>query len=167
MSIVTGLLVALATVVGMEAFAYATHRWIMHGPLWSLHASHHEPRKGWFEKNDWFAFMFAIPSVLCVFAGTQLGLGEAFTWVGVGIIVYGTIYFVFHDVIVHRRVKHGWVPKSAYMRRIVQAHRLHHAVEGKDGTVSFGFLYAPPVRVLKAQLDGRAKASSRASRAAH
>ena len=45
------------------------------------------------------------------------------------------------------------MPKSAYMKRIVQAHRLHHAVSSKHGTVSFGFLWAPPVRVLKAELE--------------
>ena len=38
------------------------------------------------------------------------------------------------------------------MKRLVQAHRLHHAMATKHGAVSYGFLYAPPVRVLKAQL---------------
>jgi beta-carotene 3-hydroxylase len=82
--------------------------------------------------------------------------------VGTGIAVYGAIYFGFHDVIVHRRVKHGWRPRSEYMRRIVQAHRLHHAVETREGTVSFGFLYAPPIRALKAQLAANEAARLRA-----
>lgn len=167
MNPVAGILIAFATVLGMELFAYVMHRWVMHGLLWSLHASHHAPREGLFEKNDWFAVIFALPSVLCIFAGTQLGWHPAFTWVGIGICLYGAIYFIFHDIIVHRRVKHGWRPKSAYMRRIIQAHRLHHAVETKDGTVSFGFLYAPPVRRLKAQLKasstGRSAAADRAT----
>jgi len=171
MSLASGLLVLLATIAFMEGFAYAMHRWIMHGPLWALHESHHRPRQGWFERNDWFAFVFAIPSVLLIFMGTQLGYPPALAWIGYGVSVYGVIYFVFHDVIVHRRLKHGWRPKSEYMRRIVQAHRLHHAVETKDGTVSFGFLYAPPVRALKAELARneaarlRATASSTARRA--
>jgi len=152
MSLAPGLLLLVATVAFMEGFAYAMHRWVMHGPLWSLHKSHHSPRTGWFERNDWFAVVFALPSILLIFMGTQLGFSPAFAWVGTGIAVYGMIYFGFHDVIVHRRLKHGWRPKGAYMRRIVQAHRLHHAAETKDGTVSFGFLYAPPVRQLKAQL---------------
>ncbi len=29
---------------------------------------------------------------------------------------------------------------------------MHHAVEGKERCVSFGFLYAPPLPVLKQQL---------------
>jgi len=162
MSLGIGLLILLATVAFMEGFAYAMHRWIMHGPLWVLHESHHRPRTGWFERNDWFAVVFAIPSVLLIFMGTQLGFSPAFAWIGTGIAVYGAIYFGFHDVIVHRRVKHGWRPKSDYMRRIVQAHRLHHAVETREGTVSFGFLYAPPVRRLKAQLAASEAARLRA-----
>ena len=29
-----------------RAFAYVAHRWVMHGPGWFLHASHHRPRDG-------------------------------------------------------------------------------------------------------------------------
>lgn len=140
-----GIAVMLATIAGMEAFAYAAHRWIMHGPMWSWHASHHRERDGHFERNDRFAVVFAAVSCGFIFAGTQLGLGSLWTWIGAGVVVYGMIYFGFHDVLVHRRVAHGIVPRSKYLRRIVQAHRLHHAVGTRDGTVSFGFLYAPPI----------------------
>ncbi len=34
----------LVTVIGMEGFAYAAHRWVMHGWGWFLHASHHTRR---------------------------------------------------------------------------------------------------------------------------
>ena len=152
MALWSGLLLALATIAVMELAAYAGHRWVMHGPLWVLHKSHHAPRDGLFERNDWFAVLGAIPSILLIFMGTQLKLGDAFTWIGVGIVVYGAIYFGFHDIIVHRRLTTGYVPRSAYMKRIVQAHRLHHAVHTKLGTVSFGFLYAPPVQALRARL---------------
>lgn len=33
----TGLLLFVATVVGMEGFAYVAHRWVMHGWGWFLH----------------------------------------------------------------------------------------------------------------------------------
>ena len=56
---------------------------------------------------------------------------------------------------VHRRWPFRYVPKSGYLKRLYQAHRMHHAVEGKDGAVSFGFLYAPPVETLKRQLQAR------------
>src|SRR3546814_3823050 len=105
--------------------------------------------------------MFAIPSVLCFLAGVRLGWGDAFTWVGAGIAAYGAIYFGFHDLIVHKRVSHPYVPRSSYMKRIVQAHRLHHAVETKDGAVSFGFLWALPVAMLKARLAAKGRAGIR------
>jgi beta-carotene 3-hydroxylase len=147
-----GLVLFVLTVAGMEAFAYAAHRWVMHGPGWFLHKSHHEPRTGMFEWNDLYAVIFAIPSFVLLLGGVQLGWWQGFTWIGAGIAAYGAIYFGFHDVIVHARVAHRYVPRSRYMKRIVQAHRLHHAVESKHGTVSFGFLWAPPADVLKRRL---------------
>lgn len=163
MSLGTGLLILLVTVGFMEVFAYAMHRWVMHGFMWALHKSHHRPRNGPFEANDWFAVIFALPSILLIFVGTQGGGSPGWAWAGAGVAVYGMIYFFFHDIIVHRRLKHGWRPKSAYMRRIVQAHRLHHAAETKHGTVSLGFLYAPPVRQLKAELAANQQVRLRAS----
>ncbi|WP_448662765.1 sterol desaturase family protein [Sphingomonas sp. CJ20] len=142
----------LATVIGMEGFAYVAHRWLMHGPGWFLHESHHRPRTGPFELNDLYAAIFAVPSFVLLLGGVQLGWWDGFTWIGAGIAAYGAIYFGFHDVIVHRRLRTGYVPRSSYMKRIVQAHRLHHAVGTKHGTVSFGFLWAPRPEMLKAQL---------------
>ena len=162
MSIWQGLLLALGVVVLMEGVAYAGHRWVMHGPMWWLHKSHHEPREGHFERNDWFAVLGAVPSVFLIFAGTQLGWGEWLAWVGLGISIYGMIYFGFHDVIVHRRLETGYVPRWSYMKRIVQAHRLHHAVETREGTVSFGFLVAPRPEELKAELARRGRTGVRA-----
>ncbi|MBE7608154.1 beta-carotene hydroxylase, partial [Salmonella enterica subsp. enterica serovar 4:-:1,2] len=40
MSWIIGLLLFVATVAGMEGFAYGAHRWLMHGPGWFLHKSH-------------------------------------------------------------------------------------------------------------------------------
>ena len=145
-------LILLGTTAAMELFAYVMHRWVMHGPGWFLHASHHRARTGPFEWNDLYAAIFAVPSIVLLYGGVQAGWGEWATAMGAGIAAYGAIYFGFHDVIVHRRMPHRIVPRSAYFKRIVQAHRLHHVVESKHGAVSFGFIYAPPVERLKAQL---------------
>lgn len=162
MSTFTGLLLLLATIAFMELFAYVVHRWVMHGRIgWLLHESHHRARNGWFELNDLYAVIFAGPSVLLIYLGLQARLGMWSVWVGAGIAAYGAIYFLFHDVVVHRRIAHRLVPRSAYFKRIVQAHRIHHAVESREGTVSFGFIYAPRVEVLKARLasgGGRVRA---------
>jgi beta-carotene 3-hydroxylase len=150
-----GILLFVATIAGMEGFAYAAHRWVMHGPGWFLHASHHRPRTGAFELNDLYAMIFATPSIVLLLGGVQLGWWPGTTWIGAGIAAYGAIYFGFHDVIVHQRLPHRHVARSRYMKRIVQAHRLHHAVESKHGAVSFGFLWAPPADMLKRQLKAR------------
>lgn len=157
-----GLALFVATVAAMEGVAYAAHRWVMHGPGWMLHASHHRARSGWFEANDLYFVIFAAPSILLLLGGVRLGLGEWATWMGAGIAGYGAIYAIFHDVIVHRRVPHRYGARAPYMKRIVQAHRLHHAVETKDGAVSFGFLVAPPPEALKAELARRRRAGVRA-----
>jgi beta-carotene 3-hydroxylase len=145
-------LIFLATLAAMELFAYVMHRWVMHGPGWFLHASHHRVRTGMFELNDLYGVIFALPSIALIWLGVQEGWGAGWTAAGAGIAGYGAVYFGFHDWIVHRRLPHRIVPRSDYFKRIVQAHRLHHVVESKHGTVSFGFLWAPPAEQLKAQL---------------
>ena len=166
MSVLAGLALFLATIAFMEGFAYVVHRWVMHGRLgWLLHASHHRAREGRFELNDLYGVIFAVPSIVLLYGGVQGGWGEWATWVGAGIAGYGAIYFGFHDIIVHRRLEHRIVPRSAYFKRIVQAHRIHHAVESREGAVSFGFIYAPPIDSLKADLAASKQAEIRQPRA--
>ena len=164
MTVLFGILLFVATILAMEGVAYVAHRWVMHGPGWFLHASHHSERQGAFELNDLYAFIFAIPSIVLLLGGVQLGWGDWATWVGAGIAAYGAIYFGFHDVVVHQRVSHRYVARSSYMKRIIQAHRLHHATAGKHGSVSFGFLWAPPAVELKRQLALSEQASLREPR---
>jgi len=60
---------------------------------------------------------------------------------------------VAHDGMVHRRWPLRWTPRGGYLKRLYQAHRLHHAVQGREGCVSFGFLWAPSPQRLKRQLQ--------------
>lgn len=161
MSFLIGPLLFILTIAAMEGVAYVAHRWIMHGPGWFLHKSHHRPRTGFWELNDLYFVIFAAPSITLL-VGASLGWGAWAGWVGAGIAGYGAIYLGFHDIIVHRRLNHRYIPKSDYMKRIIQAHRLHHAVETKEGTVSFGFLVAPKPEDLKAELARRGRAGVRA-----
>ena len=57
------ILLFLVTFAAMEGFAYVMHRWVMHGPGWFLHASHHRERPGRWEANDLYFVIFAMPSV--------------------------------------------------------------------------------------------------------
>jgi beta-carotene 3-hydroxylase len=158
----TGILLFVTTIALMEGVAYAAHRWIMHGIGWFLHESHHRPRSGHFELNDLYAAIFAVPSFLLIYGGLQLGWWDGFIWIGAGVAAYGAIYFGFHDVIVHNRIPTRYLPRSPYMKRIVQSHRLHHVVETREGTVSFGFLVAPRPESLKAELKKRDRRGVRA-----
>lgn len=150
-SLLLDLLVIVLTVVAMEGIAAATHRYIMHGAIgWGWHRSHHEDEGGVLEANDLYAVVFTVLS------GLLIALGMAGVWplrqVGIGLMVYGILYFCVHDGLVHQRWPFRYVPRRGYLKRLVQAHKMHHAVEGRDGCVSFGFLYAPPVRALKERL---------------
>lgn len=143
-------LIVLLTVVAMELVSILAHKYVMHGFGWGWHRSHHEPRTGWFEKNDLYAIVFAALAIVLIALGTAGR--HPLEWIGAGMTAYGFLYFVAHDGLVHRRWPFRYVPRGGYLKRLYQAHRMHHAVEGKDGAVSFGFLYAPPVATLKQQL---------------
>jgi beta-carotene 3-hydroxylase len=134
----------------MEAFAWAMHRYVMHGVLWCWHRSHHTRHGRLLELNDLFAVIFAAPAIVCLWFGARSG--SWLTPVGWGITAYGFCYFMFHDGLVHRRFPVPLKPDGAFWRRRLQAHRLHHAVATRRGCVSFGFLWVKPIRSLKAQL---------------
>jgi beta-carotene 3-hydroxylase len=73
-------------------------------------------------------------------------------WIALGTTIYGMLYFLAHDGLVHQRWPFRYVPRKGYLKRLYQAHRLHHAVRGKDGCVSFGFIWSPSIDSLKAEL---------------
>lgn len=149
----SGLVLFVGTFVGMEGLAWLMHRYLMHGPLWVLHESHHRPRQNsWFERNDLFGIAFALPSIVLIYLGTH---GQPLLLaIGTGMTAYGAAYFGFHDVLVHRRIRHSWAPRGAYLRRIVRAHLIHHKTLTREGAVSFGFLYAPPLAAPEATTRG-------------
>ena len=149
------LLIVIATVLFMEGVAWSSHKYVMHGFGWNWHRDHHERHDGFFEKNDLYAVVGAAISISFFMIGSPLVLGNAAwapgTWVGVGVLCYGVIYTLVHDGLVHQRW-FRYVPKRGYAKRLVQAHKLHHATEGKEGGVSFGFIFARDPAVLKQEL---------------
>ena len=106
-------------------------------------------QKSHLEKNDLYAVIFSV-ATLSVFIVSAPQ--SALWWIAIGITLYGLLYALVHDVIVHRRLPVKWQPRNAYFKRLIQAHHLHHAVQGRDNSVSFGFLYAPPLDKLHARL---------------
>lgn len=125
--------------VGIELLATFIHKYLMHGPLWFIHESHHRP-KSKIELNDVFALIFGGLGVWLLFAGLLAGYDPRF-WVGLGISVYGGVYFYLHDVLVHRRSMTAKAPDWAYIKALRHAHRMHHKHVNKQPSESFGLLF--------------------------
>ena len=137
------ILLAVGTFFFMEGVAWFTHKYVMHGVLWSWHRSHHTLHNHTLEKNDLFAVVFSIPAILLILLGTVSQQFHFALYIGIGITGYGIFYFIFHDIIVHRRIKINYKAKNSYMKRIMRAHYIHHEKHTKEGCEAFGFLYAP------------------------
>ena len=127
----------------MEGVAWFTHKYIMHGVLWTWHRSHHRVHGQALERNDLFALVFSLPSIGLFYYSTYYTETFYLTSVAIGILGYGLFYFIFHDIIVHRRVKIKFKATSKYMKRIMNAHYVHHEKHTKEDGEAFGFLYAP------------------------
>jgi beta-carotene 3-hydroxylase len=136
-------LIAIGTFLFWEFVAWFTHKYVMHGFLWIWHKSHHTVHDHALEKNDWFAVVFSIPSIILFVVSTSVYKSPYLFAVAVGIACYGLFYIVFHDVIVHQRIKWRPLKRSAYLNRMIHAHYIHHSKHTKDGCEAFGFLIAP------------------------
>ncbi len=114
----------------------------MHGIAWYFHKDHHQKKPGFFERNDFFFVVFAIPSWLCIMLGWMNG-NWYFVGFGFGIAAYGITYFLVHDVLIHRRFK--WFDKmnSPYIKGIRMAHKVHHKELNKEGGTCFSLLIVP------------------------
>lgn len=142
MDILLNAVIVAALAVYMEYVAYFTHKYVMHGFLWVLHKDHHRPRGRGLQKNDLFALFFAAISFLLIATGVLRQVWPLAS-AGLGVALYGLGYFLFHDVMFHRRLRGLRLkPRGSYLERIVSAHKVHHQHSGPDNGVSFSFLYA-------------------------
>ena len=146
--------IALLTFVLMEGITWLTHRFIMHGFLWYLHEDHHKKGPGFFEKNDAFFLIFAIPSWLCIMLGLQYQVYWAAA-IGAGIALYGFAYFVVHEVIIHQRFKFFTRSNNTYIRTIRWAHKMHHKHLEKQEGESFGMLFVAKQYWDKVKADNK------------
>tara|TARA_R110000772_G_scaffold209506_2_gene320054 strand:- start:803 stop:1207 length:405 start_codon:yes stop_codon:yes gene_type:complete len=127
----------------MEVVTWCTHKFVMHGFLWVLHADHHEPKyPNVFEKNDAFFVIFAIPSILLLYFGISPTINYLF-FIGLGILFYGIAYFLVHDVLIHQRFKWFKNIKNKYLLALRKAHKIHHKNMGKEDGECFGMLLVP------------------------
>ena len=127
----------------MEGITWLTHKYVMHGFGWFLHADHHEP--GYphvFEKNDAFFVVFAVPSIALFFLGSYTPQTYLF-FIGLGILCYGLAYFLVHDVLIHRRFSWFKNTNNRYLKALRKAHKVHHKNMGKEDSQCFGMLFVP------------------------
>lgn len=148
--------IVIFTFIAMEGVTWITHRFVMHGLLWNLHEDHHQPRNRFFEKNDLFFVIFAIPSMILMYFGTHSASLFYMLFIGIGITLYGAAYFVVHDIIIHQRFKFFTRSSNFYVRAIRKAHKVHHKHLGKEDGECFGMLWVP-VRYFREALNPRQK----------
>jgi len=143
MNVVINIGIVLAAFIAMEAVAWLTHKYIMHGLFWFLHKDHHHKEsEGFLEKNDFFFLIFAIPGIICLALGSFYGNNIAL-YIGIGITLYGACYFFVHDIFIHQRFKILRNANNWYFKAIRRAHKMHHKHINKEDGECFGMLWVP------------------------
>lgn len=148
MDILIWIAVFLGTFFFMEFMAWFTHKFIMHGFLWSLHRDHHKKdHESWWERNDFFFLFYAAVSIGFFLTWKNLDFWYGLP-IGLGIFAYGLTYFFVHDIFIHQRFKLFRNANNRYAKAIRRAHKMHHKHTGKDKGESFGMLI-PPLKYFK------------------
>lgn len=139
METIIKILLILLAFFFMEFTAWFTHKYVMHGFMWFFHKDHHIRDGRKMEWNDIFAIIFAIPSIVLIYFGVMNPNGYILS-IGIGIMLYGLAYFLFHDVYVHQRIPILKNFSNRYLRATVKAHQEHHKPHAE---YNYGFLVAP------------------------
>ena len=148
--IVLYILITLGTFLAMEFVAWFAHKYVMHGFLWYLHKDHHQHKPGFWEKNDTFFLIFAIPSAACYILGSAVAEMLPVFFVGVGISLYGLAYFLVHDIFIHQRFKIFTRTNHRYLKAIRKAHKVHHKHLNPEDGECFGMLVVPAKYIKEA-----------------
>ena len=97
MSLIAQIGVFFLTFFIMEFMAWFSHKYVMHGFLWSLHKDHHhKDHNSWFERNDLFFIFYAVVSMGCVILWGEYGFTPGLA-IGIGIFAL-TCYFAIYEV---------------------------------------------------------------------
>lgn len=126
----------------MEPYSALIHKLAWHGPLWVLHRHHHRVRSGGgANPNDLLSASHALVSMGAIAAGLLTdGLArDALLGVGAGLMLYGALYFVFHDGMVHGRLPVAGLLKFRVCRSWKDAHDVHH----QTNRGPYGFFLSP------------------------
>ena len=127
----------------MEGVAWFSHKYIMHGFLWSLHKDHHvKNKKSWFERNDFFFVFYAFVSAFFVILWGEFSFFPGLA-IALGIFAYGVTYFIVHDIFIHQRFKIWKRVNNRYAKAVRRAHKIHHKHLTKEDGECFGMLFVP------------------------
>lgn len=145
-------LIAIVAFFFMEFVAWSNHKFVMHGFLWKWHADHHvndnnkskpqtESYNPGFEKNDRFFLIYAAPGIILLLLGFYFKINPLIS-AGIGISLYGTTYFVIHDIIIHQRIKIPFLMniKNQYIQSVIRAHLAHHRGKNIHDFHNYGLL---------------------------
>lgn len=143
MDILMNISLVVVAFLSMECVAWLTHKYLMHGLLWVLHRDHHrKEQQGFFERNDFFFLIFALPGIVCLVTGSAYGAPVAL-WIGIGITLYGFCYFLVHDIFIHQRFSLFRNTDNWYLKGIRRAHKMHHKHLDRHDGECFGMLWVP------------------------
>ena len=129
----------IGSFTGMEAASWFIHKYLMHGPLWNIHKTHHQHTKTAVELNDLFALLFGGIAIVLLVWGLNTE-NSILAGAGTGISLYGFSYFILHDLFIHRRIKLFKRSESPFLNALAEAHRDHHKSREKENSTSFGLL---------------------------
>jgi len=142
MQILINTLILIASFLFMELVAWFSHKYLMHGILWFMHRDHHQkPKDRFWEVNDLFFIIFALPGIILLYKGYSMGINSSFFWAGLGISLYGIVYLFIHDIAVHQRIRLFRHLDSVYLRAVRKAHKIHHKHLEKKNGENFGFVF--------------------------
>ena len=123
--------------------AWFSHKYIMHGFLWSLHKDHHvKNKKSWFERNDLFFVFYAFVSAFFVILWGEFSFFPGLA-IAIGIFAYGVTYFIVHDIFIDQRFKIWKRVNNRYAKAVRRAHKIHHKHLTKEDGECFGMLFVP------------------------
>jgi len=141
----TNVILASLSFLFMEFVAWFSHKYVMHGFLWTFHKDHHIKNgktDSFFEKNDLFFLIYAIPAIILIIAGFAEGIRSMIA-IGAGITLYGFTYFFIHDVIIHHRLPVKLNLKKGYLPALIRAHEAHHFGKNVKDFKNYGLLVFP------------------------
>lgn len=142
---VVSLLLVILGFFGMEVVTYVVHRFVMHGSFERLHISHHRNAAAEYadkspEPNDVFPLAFSVVVVAAFWAGFNVSGLAWFIPLFLGVTLYGIVYTVVHDGMIHGRIR--WMKRlnSGWSKSLATAHRSHHHSNGEPYGMLFPWL---------------------------